>query len=45
MSDTLNMRWHYATSDVETFWGKKLGGDGLVAERKFLEEDLTFPTF
>jgi len=44
MSATLNMRWHYTTSDVETFWGT-LGSDGQVAERRFLEEDLTFPTF
>ena len=44
MSDTLNLRWHYTPKDVETFWGR-LGHDGMGAERRFLEEDLTFPTF
>jgi hypothetical protein len=44
MADTLNLRWHYTASDAEKFWGK-LGPDGQVAERRFLEEDLTFPTF
>jgi hypothetical protein len=44
MSETLNLRWHYTMSDAEMFW-RRLGPDGQVAERRFLEEDLTFPTF
>jgi len=42
--DTLNMRWHYDTADVDRFWGR-LGSSGRVAEQRFLEEDLIFPTF
>ena len=41
----LNMRWGgYRPEDVDAF-RTVLGLDGRIAERRFLEYDLTFPTF
>ena len=39
----LNMRLYYDNDVVDSFWGA-LGKSGRVAEQRFLEEDLVFPT-